>query len=73
MPLCGVLRGAGVNEGFTWGWGQVNGGKFPVERNADGRRVCDPADLGGWARHRNLFVGVFEKNYCLRMRSMVFS
>ena len=62
MSLCGVLRGAGVDEADPGSWGQVEGGKFPAEGDADGRGVRHPADVGGRARHGDLFVGVFEED-----------
>ncbi len=62
MSLCGVLRGAGVDETDPRGRGKVNGRKLPVKGNAAGGGVCDPTDVGGRARHGDLFVGVFAKD-----------
>ena len=65
MPVCGVLWGAGIDETYSWDREQVEGGKFSAQGNADRGRIRHPADLGGWPRHRNLFLGVFEEDFGL--------
>ncbi len=54
--LCG---GAGVDAVLAGHGGQADGGKFSFERDAECGRVCDPTDVGGWARNGNLLVGLF--------------
>ena len=73
MPLRGLLRGARSNKTNPWDRGQVEGGKFSAEGNADRGGVCDPADMGGWARNGNLFVGIFKKDYGAQLRFNEFS
>jgi hypothetical protein len=63
VSLRSVLRGAGADKTNPMDRGQVEGGKFSAEGNADGRGVCDPAYLGGWARDGDLFVGILKKNH----------
>jgi hypothetical protein len=63
MPLCSLLRGTGADETHSGVRGHVEGRKFSTEGHADSGWVRDPADVGGWTRYGNLFVGIFKKGH----------
>jgi len=63
LPLCGLLRGTGVDSTHSWIGNEVDGGEFSAPGDADDRGVCDTTYLGRWAWNGDLFLGVFKKNW----------
>ena len=63
VPLRGLLWGTGVDSAHSWIGDEVDGRKLPVAGDANGGGLCGATYLGRWAWDRDLFLGVFEKDW----------